>query len=113
MQKIYAKAAPKTNPPTNPSPPIAPNTAASPWQGFISVPIPYTGPVVVNVGAPPIIGGWNWIGVDYGKEEKTKEKKKREKDGCDCATCKQFFPYAEPNQDDKETFICYGCRTGF
>lgn len=30
-------------------------------------------------------------------------------DGCLCIKCKEFFPYAEPNQQDG-SLICYGCR---
>jgi hypothetical protein len=30
-------------------------------------------------------------------------------DGTTCIACKKFYPYAEPNQDDK-TLICYSCR---
>lgn len=37
------------------------------------------------------------------------EKKKREKDGCFCEKCKEFFPFAEPNQSN-DTLICYSCR---
>lgn len=37
------------------------------------------------------------------------EEKKKNSDGCTCRKCKEFFPYAEPNQDDG-TLICYGCR---
>lgn len=33
-----------------------------------------------------------------------------EMDGCVCKECKEFYPYAEPNQDDG-TLICYSCRT--
>jgi hypothetical protein len=35
--------------------------------------------------------------------------KKKDKDGCTCKNCKEFYPYAEPNQEDG-TLICYGCR---
>lgn len=38
--------------------------------------------------------------------------KKNNKDGCDCKKCKEFYPYAEPNQDDG-TLICYQCRIGW
>lgn len=38
--------------------------------------------------------------------------KKKDKDGCDCKKCKEFYPYAEPNQDDG-TLICYKCRIGW
>jgi hypothetical protein len=37
------------------------------------------------------------------------EEKKKDSDGCNCKKCREFFPYAEPNQDDG-TLICYGCR---
>ena len=30
-------------------------------------------------------------------------------DGTICISCKKFYPYAEPNQEDK-TLICYSCR---
>lgn len=35
--------------------------------------------------------------------------KKVNKDGCRCKKCKEFYPYAESNQDDG-TLICYPCR---
>lgn len=37
------------------------------------------------------------------------DKKKEVSDGCFCKKCKEFYQYAEPNQDD-DTLICYGCR---
>jgi hypothetical protein len=33
-----------------------------------------------------------------------------EMDGCVCSKCHNFYPYAEPNQEDG-TLICYSCRT--
>lgn len=38
--------------------------------------------------------------------------KKKKSDGCNCKKCKEFFPYAEPNQEDG-TLICYACRHGY
>jgi hypothetical protein len=35
--------------------------------------------------------------------------KKEISDGCTCRKCKEYYQYAEPNQDDG-TLICYGCR---
>lgn len=32
-----------------------------------------------------------------------------EYDGCRCTKCGNFYPYAEPNQEDG-TLICYSCR---
>lgn len=37
-------------------------------------------------------------------------KKKKSSDGETCTKCKEFFPFAEPNQPD-DTLICYSCRT--
>ncbi len=37
------------------------------------------------------------------------EEKKENSDGCTCKKCKEYYQYAEPNQDDG-TLICYGCR---
>jgi formylmethanofuran dehydrogenase subunit E len=39
-------------------------------------------------------------------------KKKDNRDGCDCKKCKEFYPYAEPNQEDG-TLVCYKCRMGW
>lgn len=33
-----------------------------------------------------------------------------ELDGMKCSLCGEFYPYAEPNQEDGETLICYACR---
>ena len=30
-------------------------------------------------------------------------------DGCICCKCNEFYPYAEPNQENG-TLICYSCR---
>jgi hypothetical protein len=37
------------------------------------------------------------------------EEKKKDSDGCTCKKCKEYYQYAEPNQQDG-TLICYGCR---
>jgi len=34
----------------------------------------------------------------------------KKQDGLCCKICFEFFPYAVPNQEDKETLICYACR---
>lgn len=39
-------------------------------------------------------------------------KKIKNKDGCSCRKCKEFFPYAEPNQEDG-TLVCWSCRHGY
>lgn len=31
-------------------------------------------------------------------------------DGLSCSVCREFFPYAEANQEDDETLICFSCR---
>ena len=40
------------------------------------------------------------------------EEKKKDSDGCNCKKCKEFYPQAEPNQDDG-TLICWACRHGY
>lgn len=39
------------------------------------------------------------------------EEKKINKDGCRCKKCKEFYPFAQANQEDG-TLICYVCRKG-
>ncbi len=53
-------------------------------------------------------GGW----VTWPPAVEAESVKKINKDGCDCKKCKEFYPYAEPNQDDG-TLICYQCRIGW
>jgi hypothetical protein len=59
----------------------------------------------------PTIAPQQFIGIDLAVpvEEKRKEKKS---DGCTCKKCKEFFEYAEPNQEDG-SLICWACRHGF
>jgi len=40
------------------------------------------------------------------------EKKKKESAGCKCKKCKEFFEFAEPNQEDG-TLVCWACRHGY
>lgn len=75
--------------------------AASSGSGFtapmqISIPFP-----IQWISAPPII-------ID-GEIDLAGDLPKKDKDGCDCKVCKEFYPYAEPNQDDG-TLVCYSCR---
>lgn len=52
-------------------------------------------------------GSW---GIDYAlTSPDAKPENKINKDGCTCKKCKEFYQYAEANQDDG-TLICYGCR---
>jgi hypothetical protein len=46
-------------------------------------------------------------GIDFGIEPE----KKNYSDGCHCKKCKDYFPYAEPNQEDG-SMVCYACRHG-
>lgn len=36
----------------------------------------------------------------------------KKSDGCSCKKCREFFEYAEPNQEDG-TLICWACRHGY
>ena len=40
------------------------------------------------------------------------EEKKKVSAGCSCQKCGEFYPYAEPNQENG-TLVCYPCRHGF
>lgn len=40
------------------------------------------------------------------------DEKEKKSDGCSCKKCKEFFEYAEPNQEDG-TLICWACRHGY
>ncbi len=62
---------------------------------FITYTIPnvWIGPITINPPEEPI----------------PETKKSAKSDGCTCKKCKEFYPYAEPNQEDG-TLICYGCR---
>jgi len=77
-----------------------------------------------GVNYVPINGGWYTItlpsvplpnqqitidGIDLAVPVAAK---KKDSDGCTCKKCKEFFPYAEPNQEDG-TLVCYACRHGY
>ena len=47
--------------------------------------------------------------ISFDSETSSSIIKQRDRDGCDCIKCKNFYPYAEPNQKDG-TLICFGCR---
>lgn len=67
----------------------------------ISVTIPYHGWYYnIAIPNPPL------------SQEKVKAEKKDDRDGCDCVKCKEFYPFAEPNQEDG-TLICFSCRNGY
>jgi formylmethanofuran dehydrogenase subunit E len=51
---------------------------------------------------------FDWVS-DLADAMNASSKKKRDKDGCFCDKCKEFYPYAEPNQAN-DTLICYSCR---
>jgi hypothetical protein len=67
-------------------------------------------------GGIPIIlpitsNGWYYNITIPPMAEKTKVKIS-DKEGCDCIKCKEYYPYAEPNQEDG-TLICFSCRNGY
>ena len=57
------------------------------------------------------IGGGGGGGACAESEKKSDEKKK-DKGGCSCKKCKEYYDYAEPNQEDG-TLICWSCRHGY
>lgn len=46
----------------------------------------------------------------YKEIELNSAKTPSHKDGVFCNKCKDFFHWAEPNQDDGVTFICRDCK---
>ena len=91
---------PNTN--TNPSPTTVSGntTTGNTWTISSTVAIPLNNIQWFGWPAPPV------------EQAKTSTKKKDDRDGCDCKQCKEFYPYAEPNQEDG-TLICYKCRSGW
>lgn len=66
--------------------------------------------IQVNTG-----GTWQTIAVPATPVEQITldlPETKKKSEGCSCKKCKEFYPYAEPNQLDG-TLICYACRHGF
>lgn len=98
--------------------------------GYISIPINTTGanaggninwiPTVPGQTYTITVGGGGgggggaqvsnpFIGIDLAVPV---DEKKKKSDGCSCKKCKEFFEYAEPNQEDG-TLICWACRHGY
>jgi len=63
----------------------------------------------ITVGGGGGGGGGGQISFDDIDFAVPVEEKKEKSDGCTCKKCKEFYQYAEPNQEDG-TLICYGCR---
>lgn len=78
------------------------NKPASPWASV---------PVNISSGnfMMPFFPGFNY----NPNGNPVPEEPKDDRDGCVCKTCKDFYAFAEPNQEDKKTFICYSCRHGY
>ena len=72
--------------------------------GYVTV-LP-TQTITINV---PNTGANPFIVIDWAVPV---EEKKKKSDGCNCKKCKEFFEYAEPNQEDG-TLICWACRHGY
>lgn len=91
-------ATPSSNAPVNPttSIPLTSNTGNN--GGTFSIPISQPITWIFSTGFAPI---------QQTPPEPAKPAVKS--DGCHCKKCKEFYPYAEPNQEDG-TLICYSCR---
>src|SRR5579885_3678378 len=92
--------------PTGPNvkPPMGPTGATGTnCSGNVPVnPAPNFPSQWITVNIP--FGGFGYIPATIPQPEPAKKKDNR--DGCDCKKCKEFYPYAEPNQEDG-TLICY------
>lgn len=99
------------------------NGPINPSNGQISFPFTAAPPMVPV--SNPAAGGWyvfqtatfsgqtitiDTNGMSIAPEAPVAEKKIN-KDGCRCKKCKEFYPYAQANQEDG-TLICYVCRKG-
>lgn len=71
-----------------PSPWNITHTGTTPINNGVTIPLPFSLDGDVCTSAPAA---------------------KKKSDGCNCKKCKEFYPYAEPNQEDG-TLICYQCR---
>lgn len=67
-----------------------------------------------NIITIPYNNGWYYTITipPMSKKEAAKVKPKDGRDGCDCVKCREFYPFAEPNQEDG-TLICFSCRNGY
>lgn len=99
--------------PSNPAPPVSGTITINPKTvtsgGIIiggTVPVAPAQIQWINYGGN---GVWGYIEAIPSTPAKAK---KDDRDGCDCAKCGDFYPYAESNQDDG-TLICYRCRMGW
>lgn len=89
-----------------------PTTAAAPGQTYtITIGAGNTGVCSTggNLVLTPGIGTCPQISFDDIDLAVPVNEKKEISDGCTCRKCKEYYQYAEPNQDDG-TLICYGCR---
>lgn len=82
------------------------NSGASNQQSFGWVSVPNTWTITVN----PTI--YNPATYPVNPPETPPEPPKKKSEGCACKKCKEFYNFAEPNQDDG-TLICWSCRHGY
>jgi hypothetical protein len=68
-------------------------------------------PQWISVTYTPVTPGQQYTitGIDLAVPVAEKKKKS---EGCSCKKCKEFYQYAEPNQEDG-TLICWACRHGY
>lgn len=102
-----APPSPGTN--TKPTPTYTTTSTGAPASPN-TITIPLGGQTYV-FSTPPPVQTVTWFGpnpfIDPVPAVPAVPQKKS--DGCFCKKCKEFYPYAEPNQQDG-TLICYGCR---
>lgn len=72
--------------------------------------VPTQNPQWITISVPTGTGQQYTIdGIDWAVPV---DEKKNKSEGCSCKKCKEFFEYAEPNQEDG-TLICWACRHGY
>lgn len=78
------------------------------------------GTIVLNPGTGTSNSQWITVNIPSGQQFTIQgidwavpvEENENKSDGCSCKKCKEFFEYAEPNQEDG-TLICWACRHGY
>lgn len=88
-------------------------------NGWVTIPVNTGGTCAGNYWIPGTVvittggggGGGGQLSFD-DKDLAVPVESKEKSDGCFCKKCKEYYQYAEPNQEDK-TLICYSCRTSW
>lgn len=105
-----APPSPGTN--TKPTPTYSTTSTGAPASpNTITIPLGNANGQTFIFSTPPPVQTVTWFGPNPFTDPvpAVPAVPQKKSDGCFCKKCKEFYPYAEPNQQDG-TLICYGCR---